>query len=81
MLSILARPQTSGSEVRRLIDGLADALESEPVAVDGGWRFDWDDGSTDPQDAIEQMTWSLDRLSATWPIHLRLAPDPMFHGS
>jgi hypothetical protein len=33
--------------------------------VDGGWRFDFDDCSVDPDDALDEMTFSLDRLSAT----------------
>jgi hypothetical protein len=54
--------------------------------VEKGWRFDFD-GSDDPGELIEDMKISLNRLSATWrlsdtwPIHLRLEPDPRFHRS
>ena len=70
VISILAVKQIKGSEVQRLVDGLASALDLEPVTVPGGWRLDWDDGSVDPNDALDQMTFSLDRLSDAWPIHL-----------
>ena len=66
-ISILAVKQTNGTEARRLIEGLEEALGLSAFRVENGWRFDFDE-SEDPEELIEVMEADLNLLSDTWPI-------------